>query len=111
MIKTNEEQWSQIKEKYPIGFQFWGKVAKIRPYGVFIKLQVFLENNHQSQHMGLIDIGHTNLYKEGSFLLPLDYSNWPQKGTYIKCIVCYYRERNKQLGLSWLRELSQNKPD
>ena len=61
--------------------------------------------------MGLIDIGHTTLYKEGSEKLPFDYRQWPQKDTYVKCMVCYYRERNQQLGLSWLGEVSQNKPN
>ena len=110
MNKDDKLKWLQVKEKYPVGFQFWGKVARIRPYGIFIELPDFVDNQHQSKHMGLIDIGHTTLYKEGSFLLPLDYSNWPHKCTYVKCMVCYYRERNQQLGLSWLGEVSPNKP-
>lgn len=110
-METNEEQWLQLKQTYPIGYKFWAKVARIRPYGIFIKLKDLAENKPKSKYMGLIDIGHTLLYKECSKKLPLDYSQWPQKDTYINCVVCYYREKNKQLGLSWLGEVNRSQPD
>ena len=48
------------------------------------------------------------LYRDGSKELPLDASQWYQKGIYMKCMVCYYRDKGKQLGLSWLGEVHQN---
>ena len=99
MKKTNEEKWLQFKQQYQIGYKFWAKVERIRPYGIYVELKNVSEN---SKYSGLIDIGHTPLYKEGSRELFLDYGRWPRKYTYRKCMVCYYRDKGKQLGLSWL---------
>lgn len=94
----NEEQWLILKQKYPIGYKFSAKVVKIKPFGIFVKE---IKNN-SSEYLGLIDLGHIAFCKEGSKELPLDVAQWPKVGSNIDCVVSYYREHNKQLGLGWL---------
>lgn len=96
----NEEQWLILKQKYPIGYKFSAKVLKIKPFGIFVEIIERPENS--SEYLGLIDIGHTVLCKKDSQKLPLNKTQWPKEGSDINCIVSYYREHNKQLGLGWL---------
>jgi hypothetical protein len=105
----SDEEWFLLKQRYPIGCKFWAKVGRIRPFGIFVEISDRPDDS--SKFLGLIDIGHIALYKEGSQELPLDTTQWAQEGTYIYCMVCYYREQGKQLGLSWLGESSQSEPD
>ena len=108
-MEMNDEQWLLLKQRYPIGCKFWAKVGRIKPFGIFVEISDSPEDSNK--YIGLIDIGHTILCKEGSQNLPLDNTQWPQEGTYINCMVSYYREHNKQLGLSWLGKISQSQPD
>jgi hypothetical protein len=103
-LLLRQQHWLLLKQQYPIGRQFWGKVGRIRPFGILVEIDDFPKDNY-NRYMGSIDIGHTILYKEGSQQLPLDFAQWFQEGTYIYCMVCYYREYDEgggQLGLSWL---------
>jgi hypothetical protein len=108
-MKMNDEQWLLLKQRYPIGRKFWAKVGRIRLFGIFVEISDSPEDSNK--YIGLIDIGHSTLYKEGSQKLPLDTTQWPQEGMYINCMVSYYREQSKQLGLSWLGKISQSQPD
>ena len=104
--EMNDEQWLLLKQRYPIGRKFWAKVGRIKPFGIFVEINDSPKDSYKCK--GLIDIGHTALYKEGSHNLPLDTTQWPQEGMYINCMVSYYREQGKQLGLSWLGKISQS---
>ena len=108
-MKMNDEQWFLLKQRYPIGRKFWAKVGRIKPFGIFVEISDSPKDSNK--YIGLIDIGHIALYKEGSQELPLDNTQWAQEGAYINCIVSYYREHGKQLGLSWLGKSSQSKPE
>lgn len=108
-MKINDEQWFLLKQRYPIGRKFWAQAGRIRPFGIFVEISDRPDDS--SKFLGLIDIGHIALYKEGSHKLPLDRTQWAQEGTYIYCMVCYYREHNKQLGLSWLGKISHSQPE
>ena len=97
-----EEQWLLLKEKYPIGYKFSAKVVKIKPFGVFVEIT---ERPHNSLKLiGLINIGfgETTRCQEGSQRLPLDNSLWPKEDSDINCVVSYYCEHYKQIGLGWL---------
>jgi hypothetical protein len=118
LIKMDDEQCLLVKQRYPIGRKFWAKVRRIRPFGIFVEIDETPKDSDRCvESVGLIDIGHAALDKEGSGELPLDASQWPQEGTYINCMVCYYRENSNehgkyiQLGLSWLGKTSQSQPD
>ncbi|WP_265272381.1 hypothetical protein [Nostoc sp. KVJ3] len=119
-MKMTEEQWRplmqqhwlMLKQRYPIGCKFWAKVGQIRPFGIIVEVDDFPKDRYK--YIGTIDVGHTILYKEGSQQLPPDPAHWPQEGTCIYCMVCYYREHDNdigQLGLSWLGQSSQPRPE
>jgi hypothetical protein len=96
----SNSKWLSIKEQYPIGYKFKGKVFKIRPYAIFIKLDN-IENNG-FRYSGLIDIGHSSSCPENCKRLPFDYSEWPKENTYVDCMVSSYRDQARELGLCWL---------
>lgn len=101
-------KWRLLKERYPIGHIFWARISNIKPFGIFLELENI--QNDSYRYLGVVDIGHAYLCPEICKILPLERSKWPSKGIYINCIVCYYRERNRQLGLGWLGDSSNLKP-
>lgn len=120
-MKLDDEQYLLLKQRYPIGHKFWAKVKIIKPFGIFVEVDDFPKDKDKrvglDRCVGLIDIGHIALYKKGSQQLPRDYTQWPKEGTYINCMVCYYRDSSNecikyiQIGLSWLGEITQSRPD
>ncbi len=97
MQKISEAQWLAIKQSYPIGCKFSAQVCMTKPFGTF----VIIERSHPDC-LGLIEIVRSARFRDIIRELPFDYSKRPQIGTEIDCIVCSYRDRNKQLGLGWL---------
>ncbi|MEL6929133.1 MAG: hypothetical protein AAFO95_10890 [Cyanobacteria bacterium J06600_6] len=97
MREISEVECLAIKKNYPIGYKFLGKVISVRPFGIFVR-----ENQTQAIDWGLIDIGHYYLCPAGCKALPLNFSQCLFKGADIYCIVVYYRELNRQIGLCWL---------
>ena len=97
-----DKKWLSIKAIYPIGYEFRGQVTRIKPFGIFIKLDDI--PSYASKYSSLIDIGHNIICPKDCKILPLDYSKWPDKNDYIDCLVCYYRDYNRQVGLCCLKD-------
>jgi hypothetical protein len=111
-LLLRQQHWLLLKQQYPIGRKFWAKIGRIKPFGILVEVDNFPKDSYK--YIGSIDVGHTILYKEGSQQLPPDSAQWPQEGTYIYCMVCYYREHGNDcgsLGLSWLGKTSKSPPD
>ncbi|MGL5792790.1 MAG: hypothetical protein ACRC06_00005 [Waterburya sp.] len=89
----SNSNWLLIKEQYPIGYKFKGKVFRVRPYGIFIKLDNIENNNNK--YLGIINVGHSAWCPEDCKRLPLDYSKCPKENTYLDCMVWYYSDHNK----------------
>jgi len=106
-----KQHWLLLKQQFPLGRKFWGKVGQIRPFGIFVEVDDFPKNT--CKYIGLIHIGPIFQYKEVCKPLPLDYDQWPQEGMYIYCIVSYHQEsqdnNNGQLCLRWLGKANQSK--
>ena len=68
-----------------------------KPFGIFVTI----ERSHPGC-LGLIEIVRSSRFRDLTRDLPFDYSKRPQIGTEIDCIVSYYKDHNKQLGLDWL---------
>ena len=80
MKEKSAAEWLSIKQSYPIGHKFVGKVAKVAPFGIFVRIEPT-----QTKYWGLIDIGHYSLCSEDCKRLPLDYSQWLPEGSNIYC--------------------------
>ncbi len=108
-----EKHWQMLKQQYPIGRKFWGKVWKVEPFGLLIEVDDFPKESYKHT-VGVIDVGHEIFFKKNAYswvhkegyteLDRDDQTLWPQKGDYIFCAVCYYRDytTSGQLGLAWL---------
>jgi predicted RNA-binding protein with RPS1 domain len=94
-----ECHWEQVKLDFPIGHQFYGKVASVKPFGVFVHLDHQDVDNHQLK--GIIDIA--TQHDCDSFGLPEDRSLWPRVGQIIYCKVISYRGYNKEVDLRLIR--------
>ena len=94
-MRISEEQWLAIKQSYPISYEFSAKVCMTKPFGIF----VIIERSHPCC-LGLIEIVRSSRFRDVTRDLPFDCSKRPQIGTEIDCIVSYYRDHDKQLGLS-----------
>ena len=102
-LKMEDKKWLSVKEKYPIGYKFKGRVTRVKPFGIFVKLDGI--PSYAYKYSGLINIGNYSACPKGCKKLPLDYSKWPKKNDYINCIVCYYTDYNMQVGLCWLENI------
>ena len=120
-LDLREKHWQMLKEQYPIGCKFWGKVWKTEPFGILVESDNFPKESYKNA-IGAIDVGHHLFFKEDAYSwvhqegckeLPRDSDFWPSKGSYIYCIVCYYRDHGDdgQLGLAWLGEVSETHPN
>ncbi len=70
-----------------------GTVKKVVPFGIFIDLGY--------PYIGLIDGGHCDNFKK----LPQNFVEKIHEGDKIKCVIEYFRFKNKQIGLSYLQGL------
>lgn len=82
-----------------IGQEISGVVERTMPFGLFV--------NIGSPYIGLVDIGHSSI--NGGHVLPFDNAKWPKIGDSIRCSIGYIRFHNRQIGLGWLPEGTQNK--
>lgn len=97
--EISNKEWSIFTQQYPIGYKFSAKVLKVKPFGIFVEIK----KRPKDPYAALIDIGHSNVcHQYGGKRLPLDYTQWHKKGQKINCVVSYYHEHNRQLGLCWL---------
>lgn len=80
-------------EKTTPGTIVSGTISNIRAFGIFVDI-------HQVPHHGLIEIVLSQSYPGKQ--LPYFQSDWPKKGDRIRCIVNYFRENNREIGLGWL---------
>ncbi|MDM9379225.1 S1 RNA-binding domain-containing protein [Chlorogloeopsis sp. ULAP01] len=90
-----DKQWEELKRNFPIGHKFYGEVASIKPFGVFVYLGYQVVNGYKFS--GIIDIATQS--DSDSSGLPTDNSLWPQVGQRIHCKVIAYREYNKEVDL------------
>ncbi|MBO2011461.1 S1 RNA-binding domain-containing protein [Hymenobacter negativus] len=89
-------EFYEIVESLNEGTVITGKVAKVVPFGVFVKLPQGI--------CGLIDIGYPTA--EECEKLPYDNSAWPQAGDIITCKILGFRFHEKQIALNWLSDSS-----
>jgi ribosomal protein S1 len=94
MIEINK-QWEELKSNLPIGYKFYGEVASIKHFGVFVNVGYAIIDGYQLS--GLIDIvTKSDLDSSG---LPIDNSLWPHVGQQVYCKVISYREGSKEVDL------------
>ncbi|MEM8533257.1 MAG: hypothetical protein AAGF95_20620 [Chloroflexota bacterium] len=99
MKLENDQQWFDLKHRYPLNHIFWGEVLSHQPFGTFVKLDVQTDD---SIYLGLIEIVQVGVCESQIEHLPYDFTQRPQIGSYINCLVGYYCDHNKQLELRWL---------
>ncbi|TYQ24541.1 hypothetical protein [Pseudanabaena sp. UWO310] len=86
--------WNELKNSYPIGHTFFGKVIKVRQFGIFVELPDYqvIEGYKLS---GIIDVVSKSL--------PIDHSLWPKVGAKVYCRVIWYR-KNKEVDLELISD-------
>lgn len=90
-----DKQWENLKRNLPLGHKFYGEVASVKPFGVFVNLGYQIVDGYKLS--GIIDIA-TQSDRDSSGL-PKDTYLWPQVGQRVYCKVIAYREYNKEVDL------------
>jgi ribosomal protein S1 len=83
-----ENDWAEIKKKFPLDSLTKGIVMLHAPYGIFVNLRV----NYNI--VGFIDL--IDFVEEG----PVNYEDYPKFNSEIEVVVVGYNERNSQIRLS-----------
>jgi ribosomal protein S1 len=94
-----EEQWEEMKLALPIGYQLYGDVISIKPFGVFVDVGYEVIDGYIFS--GIIDIGTKDDHDSSG--LPFDYLLWPKIGERIYCKVVWHRDGIKEVSLSLVK--------
>ncbi|OUL20676.1 hypothetical protein [Nostoc sp. 106C] len=94
-----DKQWENLKQKFPIGYKFYGEITKVKPFGIFVYLGYQVIDGYKLS--GIIDI--VTKPDCDSSGLPTDTSLWPQVGQRVHCKVIAYRECNKEVDLTLVK--------
>jgi ribosomal protein S1 len=95
-----ENQWTKIKQEFPVGHKLYGCVIAIKPFGVFLDIGYKVIDGYKLS--GIIDIGTKS--DEDSSGLPMDNSLWPKIGEKVYCKVVWHRDSIKEVSLSIINQ-------